>query len=68
MQSAQQLIPQRIAWLKRLVGIGGVLLFASTWRLWTQPVHWLLMLLLAGWLLEGALVTAREWWSERHAD
>ncbi len=39
----------------------------STWRLWTQPLHWLLMMLLAGWLLEAALATAREWWSERHA-
>ncbi|MES1194897.1 MAG: hypothetical protein ABUL65_03310, partial [Opitutus sp.] len=40
---------------------------ASTWWLWTQPVHWLLMMLLAGWLLEGALAAAREWWGERHA-
>lgn len=39
----------------------------STWRLWTQPLHWLLMMLLAGWLLEAALATVREWWSERHA-
>ena len=36
-------------------------------RLWTQPLHWLLMILLAGWLLEGALATVREWWAERHA-
>jgi hypothetical protein len=36
------------------------------WRHWTQPLHWLLMMLLAGWLLEGALVTAREWWAARH--
>ena len=36
-------------------------------RLWTQPLHWLLMMLLAGWVLEAALATAREWWSERHA-
>ncbi len=36
-------------------------------RQWTQPLHWLLMFLLAGWLLEGALATLREWWSERHA-
>ncbi len=36
------------------------------WRLWTQPLHWLLMILLAGWLVEGALATAREWWSLRH--
>ncbi len=33
-------------------------------RLWTQPLHWLLMMLLAGWLLEGALATIREWWRE----
>lgn len=39
----------------------------SVWRLWTQPLHWLLMMLLAGWLLDGALATAREWWNERHA-
>lgn len=39
----------------------------STWRLWTQPLHWCLMLLLAGWLLEGVLATVREWWSARHA-
>jgi hypothetical protein len=36
------------------------------WRRWTQPLHWLLMMLLAGWLVEGALATAREWWSLRH--
>ena len=36
------------------------------WRNWTQPLHWLLMILLAGWLVEGALATAREWWSLRH--
>lgn len=36
------------------------------WRLWTQPLHWLLMMMLAGWLLEGALATAREWWGARH--
>ena len=37
-----------------------------SWRHWTQPLHWLLMMLLAGWLLEGALATAREWWGQRH--
>ena len=37
-----------------------------SWRRWTQPLHWLLMMLLAGWLLEGALATVREWWSLRH--
>jgi len=36
------------------------------WRHWTQPLHWLLMMMLAGWLLEGALATAGEWWSLRH--
>lgn len=30
-----------------------------TYRLWTQPLHWLLMGMLAGWLLEGALVLVR---------
>ncbi len=35
-----------------------------TWRLWTQPLHWLLMLLLAGWLLEAALTTWTEWRKE----
>lgn len=32
-----------------------------TWRLWTQPLQWLFVILLAGWLLEGALATARSW-------
>lgn len=44
--------------------------FASldpTWRLFTQPLHWLLMMLIAGWLLEGALAIAREWRQERSA-
>ncbi len=36
------------------------------WRHWTQPLHWLLMIMLAGWLIEGALVMAKEWWSLRH--
>jgi hypothetical protein len=36
-------------------------------RQWTQPLHWLLMMLLAGWLLEAAAATVREWWDERHA-
>ena len=36
------------------------------WRHWTQPLHWFLMMLLAGWLIEGALATAKEWWSLRH--
>ena len=36
-----------------------------TWRLWTQPLHWILMLLLSGWLLEAAVTTVREWRAER---
>jgi hypothetical protein len=36
------------------------------WRLWTQPLQWLLMMLLAGWLVEAGLTTAREWWDARH--
>ncbi len=36
------------------------------WRHWTQPLHWLLMILLAGWLCEAALGTARAWWRCRH--
>jgi len=36
------------------------------WRLLTQPLQWALMMLLAGWLLEGALATLKEWWSLRH--
>lgn len=39
-----------------------------TWRQWTQPLHWMLMMLLAGWLVEGAWATLREWWSLRHED
>jgi hypothetical protein len=38
------------------------------WRLWTQPLNWLLMLLFAGWLLEGAIATAKEWRGERNTD
>lgn len=38
-----------------------------TWRLWTQPLQWLLVILLAGWLLEGALATGRAWRSARAA-
>jgi hypothetical protein len=37
------------------------------WRLFTQPLHWLLMVLLAGWLLEGALAIVREWRQARPA-
>jgi len=36
------------------------------WRRWTQPLHWLLMMLLAGWVLEGAVSTLKDWWSARH--
>lgn len=32
------------------------------WRKCTQPLHWILMMMLAGWLCEGALATVREWW------
>lgn len=35
-----------------------------TWRLWTQPAHWLLMMLLAGWLLEAVMTTWAEWRKE----
>ena len=38
-----------------------------SWRLWTQPLHWALMFLLAGWLLEGVLATGREWRAARTA-
>jgi hypothetical protein len=34
-------------------------------RLWTQPLLWVLMVMLAGWLLEAGLSTAREWWACR---
>jgi hypothetical protein len=36
-------------------------------RQWTQPLPWLLMILLAGWLLEGARAALREWWVEGRA-
>ncbi len=36
------------------------------WRRWTQPMHWIFMILLAGWLLDAALVIFREWWASRH--
>jgi|APLak6261667961_1056064.scaffolds.fasta_scaffold00010_37 hypothetical protein len=35
------------------------------YRLWTQPGQWLLMALLAGWLLEGVLAIIGTWWRER---
>ncbi len=34
-------------------------------RLWIQPLNWLLMFLIAGWLIEAGLSTVREWWSAR---
>jgi hypothetical protein len=30
-------------------------------RLWTQPLQWLLMALLAGWLCDGVLSIIRSW-------
>ncbi|SDS09092.1 hypothetical protein [Opitutus sp. GAS368] len=41
--------------------------FDAPWRLLTQPLHWALMMLFAGWLLEGVLATVREWWDARKA-
>lgn len=35
------------------------------WRLLTQPLHWALMMLFAGWLLEAVLAHVREWWDAR---
>ncbi|HEY4246274.1 MAG TPA: hypothetical protein VGM64_05420 [Lacunisphaera sp.] len=34
-------------------------------RLWIQPLNWLLMFLIAGWLIEAGLSTVCEWWSAR---
>jgi hypothetical protein len=31
------------------------------WRLWTQPLQWLFIIVLTGWLLEGAIASLREW-------
>lgn len=31
-------------------------------RLWIQPLHWILMFLFAGWLIEAGVSTVREWW------
>ena len=36
-----------------------------TWRLCTQPLQWLTMMLIAGWLLEAALAIGREWLAAR---
>ncbi|HTL67701.1 MAG TPA: hypothetical protein VL200_08570 [Lacunisphaera sp.] len=35
------------------------------WRLCTQPLHWLLMMLLAGWLLDAAIAIGKEWAADR---
>jgi len=64
-------------WLDGLLCISANLLFPPMtvatmehllviWRHWTQPLPWLLMMLLGGWLTEAAWATAREWWSLRH--
>lgn len=36
------------------------------WRRGTQPLNWMLMMMLASWLTEGAMATAKEWWRARH--
>lgn len=41
--------------------------FNAPWRLLTQPLHWALMILLAGWLLEGALASLKAWRDDRVA-
>lgn len=38
-----------------------------TWRLWTQPLQWLFVMFLAGWLLEAAVAHLREWRDGRAA-
>jgi hypothetical protein len=35
------------------------------WRHWTQPLHWLVIMLLAGWLLEAGLANLRAWLADR---
>ena len=47
---------QTVEWLRQL---------QLVWRLCNQPLQWLLMMLLAGWVLEGFLTIVREWWAER---
>lgn len=37
----------------------------AVWRWCTQPWHWLLMGLFAGWLLEAAYAIGKEWWLGR---
>ncbi len=51
-----RLPPQSQAWVDHL---------QLVYRAWTQPLHWLLMALFAGWLLEGVLATARAWRQQR---
>jgi hypothetical protein len=53
-----QLSPKSPAWIENLL---------VTYRMWTQPLQWLLMALLAGWLLEAVLATGREWRQQRQA-
>ncbi len=53
-----QLPRQSPAWIEHLLLV---------YRLWTQPLQWLLMALLAGWLLEAVLAHAREWRQHRAA-
>ena len=53
-----QLPPKSPAWIEQL---------QMVYRVWTQPLHWLLMALFAGWLLEAVLATGREWREQRPA-
>ena len=63
-------------WLDGLLALTVNLLFSPVspagqqqlqlvWRLCTQPLHWLLIMLLAGWLLEAAIGIARQWVAAR---
>lgn len=49
--------PQEFAWMEHAQFV---------FRLWTQPLVWLLMTMLAGWLLEAGWSFAREWWACRN--
>ncbi|MES1194925.1 MAG: glycosyltransferase 87 family protein, partial [Opitutus sp.] len=53
-----QLPPKSPAWIEHLLLVH---------RAWTQPLQWLLMALLAGWLLEAVLALGREWRAQRTA-
>ena len=53
-----QLPPKSPAWIEQLQVV---------YRAWTQPLHWLLMALLAGWLLEAVIAIGREWRQQRVA-